>query len=91
VTRIYSDEPPDDLAELTGGCDAGQELVAVVVPGQLHRYLMLERVLRGVELFPMCGEDREECGPQRGVEALPHGFPIISPIPGWTVAAPSPT
>ena len=47
---------------LSDGCDAGQdevdagqELLAVVVPGQLRRHLTHEWVLRGVELRPLCG------------------------------------
>src|SRR5271170_6295746 len=53
-----------------GGCDAGQdevdagqELVAVVVPGQLRRYLVHKRVPRRVELRPLCGEGGEEGRP----------------------------
>ena len=52
---------------LSDGCDAGQdevdagqELLAVVVPGQLRRHLTHERVLRGVELRPPCGDGRKE-------------------------------
>src|SRR5277367_5281169 len=48
---------------LSDGCDAGQdevdagqELLAVVVPGQLRRHLMREWVFRGVELRPPCGD-----------------------------------
>src|SRR5271156_2960 len=40
--------------------DAGQELLAVVVLAQLRRHLTHERVLRGVELRPPCGDGREE-------------------------------
>jgi hypothetical protein len=40
--------------------DAGQELLTVVVPGQLRCHLTHERVLRGVELRPPCGHGREE-------------------------------
>jgi hypothetical protein len=52
---------------LSDGCDAGedevdagQELLAVVVAGQLRRHLPHERILRGVKLRPPCGDGREE-------------------------------
>jgi 2-polyprenyl-6-methoxyphenol hydroxylase-like FAD-dependent oxidoreductase len=35
-------------------------LLAVVVPGQLRRHLTHERVFRGVELRPPCGDGREK-------------------------------
>ena len=40
--------------------DAGEELLAVVVLAQLRGHPMHERVLRGVELSPPCGDGREE-------------------------------
>src|ERR1700678_1172356 len=40
--------------------DAGQELLAVVVPGQLPRHPAEERVLGLVELRPLRGDGREE-------------------------------
>jgi hypothetical protein len=45
--------------------DAGPELLAVVVPGELRRHPTHERVLRGVELRPPCGDGREEGRPVR--------------------------
>src|SRR5580704_12677249 len=45
--------------------DAGEELLAVVVPGQLRCHLVYEGVLRGVELRPLCGDGREEGRPVR--------------------------
>ncbi len=41
--------------------DPGEELLAVVVLGQLRCDLTHERVLAGVELRPLCGDGREEC------------------------------
>ena len=61
---------PPAWDRLSGGCDAdedevdaGQELLAVVVPGQLRRDLVHERVLRGVELRPPCGDGLEKRRP----------------------------
>ena len=58
------DRPADRLSD---GCDAGEdevdpgeELLPVVVLGQLRRHLTHERVLRRVELRPPCGDGREE-------------------------------
>ena len=40
--------------------DAGKELLAVVMAGQLGRQLTHERVLRGAELRPLSGDRPEE-------------------------------
>jgi hypothetical protein len=40
--------------------DAGKELLAVVMAGELRRQLTDERVLRGVELRPLSGDRPEE-------------------------------
>jgi len=57
---------------LSGYCDAGQdevdageELFAIVMPGQLRRHLMHERVIGGIELRPLRGDGREEGRPIR--------------------------
>lgn len=47
------------MGRLSDAFDAGQELLAVVVLAQLRRHLTHERVLRGVELRPACGDGRE--------------------------------
>ena len=70
---------------LSEGCDAGQdevdageELLAVVVPGQLRGHLMHERVLRGVELRPLRGDGREEGRPVRLARDEAGGGGVLS-------------
>ena len=49
------DRLPDGCDGGQDEVDAGKELLAVVVLGQLRRHLMHERVFSGVELRPPCG------------------------------------
>ena len=58
--------------------DAGEELLAIVVLGQLRRHLVHERVLHGVELRPPCGDSREEGRSVGLAREEPRGRGVLS-------------
>lgn len=68
-------KPGHGLGEdrLSDGCDAGEELLAVVVVGQLRRHLMRERVLRRVELRPFGDGGRLELAADAFEDLQPLG------------------
>src|SRR5580658_5682097 len=86
--RIREPPPVEECTmedRLSDGCDAGQdevdagqELLAVVVPGQLRRHLTHERVFHRVELRPPCGDGREEGRSIRVGREEPGGRGVLS-------------